>query len=72
MKKPKDIEKTRIEIDRRSFVKRAIGAGAVGSALLGATACEDFTLSDTCDNDPRTDTGAFADISDLGDRCDTD
>lgn len=38
----KDVEKTRI--DRRSFVKRAIGAGAVGSALLGVTACEDVPL----------------------------
>lgn len=66
------VEKTRIETDRRSFLKKAIGAGTVGSALLSATACEDFTLSDTCDNDPRTDTGAFADVFDRGDRCDTD
>lgn len=68
------IVRTPIEIDRRSFVKRAIGAGAAGSALLGVVACEDLTLgnSDPCDTDRPADLGAFADPTDRGDRCDGD
>ena len=71
-----------MEIDRRSFVKRAIGAGAAGSALLGVVACEDFPLSnpgnsggsrDSCDiADGVADFGTFADQRDSGDRCDAD
>lgn len=65
----KEVEKTRI--DRRSFVRKAIGAASAGSALLGVTACEDVQRAlEQCDNDQPTfhtdrgitaDTGARAD-----------
>ena len=53
--------------DRRSFLTRAIGAGAMASAALLAGACEEF-VTPACDQDVR-DTGAFADAFDNGDAC---
>ena len=71
---------TESKIDRRSFVMRAIGAGAAGSALLGVTACEDLVRSDTKGDYAldRRDEGLFRDPQviggriDLGDRHDFD
>ena len=60
-------EITTMPKDRRSFLTRAIGVGAMASAAVLAGACEEF-ITPTCDLDTR-DTGAFADSFDNGDTC---
>ena len=58
-------------IDRRSFVRRAVGVGALASGvLLTTTACPE--KGDNCDRDT-TDLGPSADPFDFGgDPCDSD
>lgn len=66
-----DSEITTAKVERRSFLARAVGAGALAVGAVLTTACGDE--ADDCDADIG-DTGTNADVTnaDLGDRCDND
>lgn len=53
-----DSEVTTVRVDRRSFLARTVGAGALAAGAVLATACTDHCDSDTVTD---RDSGRFAD-----------
>ena len=66
-----DSQITTVKTDRRSFLTRAVGAGALAFGAVSTLGCEE--QSDSCDSDIGTDTDPSDRIgAGRRDRCDTD